>query len=64
VARDAEIQAVIGRYCVGFPEQNADGVDLSLIRECLKLTPTERVRRNWEYRQRILRLQNSARRLR
>ncbi|MFG0284447.1 MAG: hypothetical protein ACF8R7_08510 [Phycisphaerales bacterium JB039] len=28
-----------------FPEQNADGVDLTLIRENLKLTPLERVRK-------------------
>ena len=36
---------IIRRYCTGFPEQNADGVDLSLIRANLRLTPTERVRR-------------------
>lgn len=28
-----------------FPEQNADGVDLSLILERLRMTPEERVRR-------------------
>lgn len=28
-----------------FPEQNADGVDLSLIRENLRLTATQRVRK-------------------
>jgi hypothetical protein len=60
----ADERSVIERYCFGFPQQNADGVDLSLIRENLKLTPAERLRRNYECRQQVLRLQGSARRIR
>ncbi len=28
-----------------FPEQNADGIDLSLLRDNLRLTPAQRLRR-------------------
>jgi hypothetical protein len=60
----ADERSVIEQYCLGFPQQNADGVDLSLIRENLKLTPTERLRRNYEVRRQVLQIQGSARRIR
>ena len=40
-----------------FPEQNEDGVDLSLIRRNLDLSPTERLRRCDRARRDALRLQ-------
>lgn len=43
-----------------FPEQNADGVDLTLIRENLKLTPLERVRKAERLRQHVLRIHKLA----
>lgn len=48
---------------VPFPEQNEDGVDLSLIRSNLRLTPTERVQRMDRARRGALRLRKHARRL-
>ena len=44
-----------------FPEQDDHGVDVSLIRELLKLTPTERVSRGETLRQAALRLQHYGR---
>ncbi|HEX5323244.1 MAG TPA: hypothetical protein VFW40_05615 [Capsulimonadaceae bacterium] len=41
-----------------FPEQNEDGIDLSLIRENLKLTPAQRIQRH----QRALKLMKEVRR--
>lgn len=49
---------------VPFPEQNEDGVDLSLIRRNLRLSPTERVRQGDRARRGALRLRKYARRLR
>lgn len=43
-----------------FAEQNADGVDLTLIRENLKLTPLERVRKAERLRQHVLRIHKLA----
>ncbi len=44
-----------------FPEQNADGVDLTLIRENLKLIPVERLRKAERARRAALRLQQIGR---
>jgi len=44
-----------------YGEQDENGVDLSLIRENLKLTPTERVRRGDRARLDILRLRKYGR---
>ena len=44
-----------------FPEQNADGVDMSIIRRNLQLTPTERVRRADRRKRDILWLRANAR---
>lgn len=43
--RDLSLEEILARPCPKptFPEQNADGVDLSLIREMLRMTPEERV---------------------
>jgi hypothetical protein len=46
------------RYTRGFGDQDENGIDLSLLRENLKLTPTERVLRL----QRALRLEWEIRR--
>jgi len=46
-----------------FPEQNADGVDLSLIRERLRLDPWERVRRNFKAMKGLARVRRIARRV-
>lgn len=43
-----------------FPEQNADGIDLSLINRNLLLTPTERVRRNYKATQDLLHVRELA----
>lgn len=40
----------------GFPNHDANGVDLSLIRENLRLTPLERARKAERLRQSVLRL--------
>lgn len=44
--RDLSLEEILARPCPMpiFPEQNADGVDLSLIRMMLQMTPEERVR--------------------
>jgi len=47
-----------------YGEQDENGVDLSLIRENLKLTPTERVRRADQMRRQALRLMEYGRRQR
>jgi len=39
-----------------FPEQNADGIDLSLIRDNLRLTPSERLRRGDRARKSAMKL--------
>jgi hypothetical protein len=44
-----------------FPEQNERGVDRTIVRELLKLTPTERVRRAEQMRLAALRLQEYGR---
>jgi len=44
-----------------YGEQDENGVDLSLIRESLKLTPTERIRRADRARRDALRLQQYGR---
>ncbi|MFN3167985.1 MAG: hypothetical protein ACE37H_13075 [Phycisphaeraceae bacterium] len=43
--RELTLEEILARPCPKptFPEQNADGVDLSLIREMLKLSPEDRV---------------------
>lgn len=46
----------IRRYCTGFPEQNEDGVDLSLIRGNLRMSPQERLRRAYRGRYQAMRL--------
>ncbi|MBI1367485.1 MAG: hypothetical protein GC162_02400 [Planctomycetes bacterium] len=46
-----------------FAEQNANGVDLSLIRANLKLTPLERLQRNYDQRLATLRMQRHAQRI-
>ena len=48
------------RGFVPFPEQNANGVDLTLIRENLKLTPLERVRKAELLRRHVLRIHKLA----
>ena len=45
-----------------YGEQDANGVDLSLIREMLRLTPTQRVRRGDKARRDALRLLEYGRR--
>jgi hypothetical protein len=47
-----------------WPEQDENGVDLSLIREALRLTPTERIRRADRARRSALRVQDIGRRTR
>ena len=46
-----------------FPEQNADGIDLSLIRLSLDLSPTERIRRANEAQRGIMRVRSITRRV-
>ena len=46
----------------GLPQQDENGVDLSLIRENLRLTPVERVRRADRARRDALRLMEYGRR--
>jgi len=46
-----------------FPEQNEDGVDLSLIRQNLRLTPVERIRRGDDGRRTAVLLRSHARRI-
>lgn len=46
-----------------FPEQEANGVDLSLILANLRLTPVERARRNEMFRQGVIRIRQYARRI-
>ena len=55
---DAQRQADHGQY----GEQDANGVDLSLIRELLRLSPLERVRRADRARRDTLRLLEYGRR--
>ena len=47
---------------LNYGEQDENGVDLSLIRENLRLTPTERLRRGYRARRDALRLREYARR--
>ena len=49
------------RSPTGLPQQDENGVDLSLIRENLKLTPVERVRRADRARRDALRLMEYGR---
>lgn len=44
-----------------YPEQDAEGVDLSLIRENLRLSPLERIRRADQARRDALRVQEIGR---
>jgi hypothetical protein len=46
-----------------FPEQDENGVDLSLIRENLRLSPVERLRRGDEMRRQMLLIRENARRV-
>lgn len=46
-----------------YGEQDANGVDLSLIRENLRLSPTERLRRADQSRVAVLRLKSHVRRI-
>lgn len=48
--RRAALLAALPYIGRDFPEQNADGVDLSLIAAQLRLTPTQRLQKNWEHR--------------
>ncbi len=50
-----------GPHCYG--EQDENGVDLSLIRENLRLTPEERLLRGDHARRGVLELQRHARRI-
>ena len=50
-----------GPHCYG--EQDENGVDLSLIRENLRLTPEERLLRGDRARRGVLELQRHARRI-
>ena len=45
---------------VAWPEQDENGVDLTLIREALRLTPEQRLRRMDRARRSALRLQRSG----
>ena len=45
-----------------YGEQDENGIDLSLIRENLKLTPTERIRRADQARRQTMRLHEYGRR--
>ena len=49
---------------VPFPQQDENGVDLSLIRENLKLTPTERVRRADRFRRGLVESREHVQRIR
>ena len=53
-----EERARLEEYARGFGEQNEEGVDLSLLRENLRLTPAERLAKH----QRALRLTLEVRR--
>lgn len=57
---------LIQRYCGPhwYGEQDENGIDLSIIRENLKLTPLERIRRADRARKQILRLHEYGRRYR
>lgn len=46
-----------------FEYQDENGVDLTLIRENLKLTPTERLERNLRWRQEVLEMRKHVRRV-
>lgn len=46
-----------------FPEQNEYGIDLSLIRQNLRLTPTERLRRASRFMRGMKRIRQHARRI-
>lgn len=46
-----------------FPEQSESGIDLSLIRESLRLPPWDRVRRNFEAMKGMARIRKIARRV-
>lgn len=46
----------------GYGDQDENGIDLSLIRSNLKLTPLERIRRAEQHRQSILALNEYGRR--
>jgi len=57
MADHSQEQSPNSKYGPGwYGEQDANGVDLSLIRENLRLTPTERVRRGDRARRDALRL--------
>lgn len=47
-----------------YGEQNEDGIDLSIIRANLKLTPTQRIRRANARQRDMIRLRNNAQRVR
>ncbi len=47
-----------------FPEQNEEGVDISLILENLRLSPEQRLERNARYRRALIELRKHVRRLR
>jgi len=48
-------------YTHGYGEQDENGVDLSLLRENLKLTPVERIRRLQMHHDSVLRLKHARR---
>jgi hypothetical protein len=52
------------RQMDNFEYQDENGVDLTLIRENLKLTPTERLERNLRRRREVLELRKHVRRIR
>ena len=59
-----EQQAAFQKWTNGYGEQDENGIDLSLIRANLKLTPLERVRRGDQARRMALELQEIGRRQR
>ena len=57
---DQSISDQVKRGFTPFPEQNEAGVDLTLLRANLKLTPLERARKAERMRQDVLRLHHLA----
>lgn len=65
VAGSESLEEILARPCPlpTFPEQNADGVDLSLIRRNLRRTVLERVRQSDQARWQTEQLKRHARRI-
>lgn len=58
--QDRSVEDELAAALSGYPEQDENGVDLTLVRYYLTLTPAERIQRNYHARTLAARLREAA----